>query len=102
MKAWRSCRSGAFGGRAATRLTDDPGCGLSGSRPEARGFQQDGIVALAGACLSRCRCGARLQVHGRVVVVIRLRLDPGDPERMRLAYSPLAAVAESLYALHFS
>lgn len=32
--------------------------------------------------------------------MIRLRLSPGDLERMRFAYSPLAEVAESLYVLH--
>jgi DNA-binding transcriptional ArsR family regulator len=32
--------------------------------------------------------------------VIRLRLSPGDLERLRFAYSPLAEVAESLYVLH--
>jgi DNA-binding transcriptional ArsR family regulator len=32
--------------------------------------------------------------------VIRLRLNPGDLERLRFAYSPLAEVAESLYVLH--
>jgi DNA-binding transcriptional ArsR family regulator len=32
--------------------------------------------------------------------VIRLRLGPGDLERLRFAYSPLAEVAESLYVLH--
>lgn len=32
--------------------------------------------------------------------MIRLRLSPGDLERLRFAYSPLAEVAESLYALH--
>jgi DNA-binding transcriptional ArsR family regulator len=31
--------------------------------------------------------------------VIRLRLGPGDLERLRFAYSPLAEVAESLYVL---
>jgi DNA-binding transcriptional ArsR family regulator len=31
--------------------------------------------------------------------VIRLRLSPGDLERLRFAYSPLAEVAESLYVL---
>ncbi|MGI8571033.1 MAG: DUF5937 family protein [Solirubrobacteraceae bacterium] len=32
--------------------------------------------------------------------MIRLRLSPGDLERLRFAYSPLAEVAESLYVLH--
>jgi len=32
--------------------------------------------------------------------MIRLRLNPGDLERLRFAYSPLAEVAESLYVLH--
>jgi len=32
--------------------------------------------------------------------VIRLRLGPGDLERLRFAYSPLAEVAESVYVLH--
>jgi DNA-binding transcriptional ArsR family regulator len=32
--------------------------------------------------------------------VIRLRLSPGDLERLRFAYSPLAEVAESLYVLN--
>ncbi len=32
--------------------------------------------------------------------MIRLRLSPGDLERLRFAYSPLAEVAESLYILH--
>ncbi len=32
--------------------------------------------------------------------MITLRLGPGDLERMRFAYSPLAEVAESLYVLH--
>lgn len=32
--------------------------------------------------------------------MIRMRLSPGDLERMRFAYSPLAEVAESLYVLH--
>ncbi len=32
--------------------------------------------------------------------MIRLRLAPGDLERLRFAYSPLAEVAESLYMLH--
>lgn len=32
--------------------------------------------------------------------MIRLRLSPGDLERLRFAYSPLAEVAESLYMLH--
>lgn len=63
-------------------------------------FQQDGIVALAGACLSWCRSVAWLRARGRVVAVIRLRLGPGDLERLRFAYSPLAEVAESLYVLH--
>lgn len=42
-------------------------------------------------------------MHGPRVyrrAMIRLRLGPGDLERMRFAYSPLAEVAESLYALH--
>ena len=32
--------------------------------------------------------------------MIRLRLTPGDFQRLRFAYSPLAEVAESLYVLH--
>jgi DNA-binding transcriptional ArsR family regulator len=32
--------------------------------------------------------------------MIQLRLSPGDLERLRFAYSPLAEVAESLYVLH--
>lgn len=42
-------------------------------------------------------------MHGRPLYrggMIRLRLSPGDLERMRFAYSPLAEVAESLYVMH--
>ena len=39
-------------------------------------------------------------VRQRRPLVIRLRLSPGDLERLRFAYSPLAEVAESLYVLH--
>ncbi len=49
------------------------------------------------ACL---RVAADSRRCGRVGLVIRLRLSPGDLERLRFAYSPLAEVAESLYVLH--
>ena len=39
-------------------------------------------------------------VRQRRRLVIRLRLSPGDLERLRFSYSPLAEVAESLYVLH--
>jgi hypothetical protein len=48
--------------------------------------------------------GLRVAAHSKrcswVGLVIRLRLSPGDLERLRFAYSPLAEVAESLYVLH--
>src|SRR5262249_57468748 len=46
----------------------------------------------------RLAAGTRRRAGGGTV--IRLRLGPGDLERLRFAYSPLAAAAESLYMLH--
>lgn len=45
------------------------------------------------------RVAATAGGRGYGCAVIRLRLSPGDLERLRFAYSPLAEVAESLYVL---
>jgi DNA-binding transcriptional ArsR family regulator len=49
---------------------------------------------------ARLRVAADSKPCSWVGLVILLRLSPGDLERLRFAYSPLAEVAESLYVLH--